>query len=210
MIEVRTFSVGSLSTNCYVVIEKRSGEALVVDPGDTSLSLIKTLDEIGGENIKYILLTHGHFDHIKSASELSQKYDAQIVIGEKEEAFLFDENLNLAFFLGCRSYKPFEADILLSDGDKLSLGESEFTFIETPGHTCGSGCYLFKEDRVLLSGDTLFRASMGRTDFPTSNPVDMMKSLRRLKDLQGDYKVYPGHNQSTTLSYERENNMYMA
>ena len=210
MIDVKTFQVGSLGTNCYVVTDKATGEALVVDPGGVSAGLMTALEKAGEENIKYILLTHGHYDHIKSAKELSERFDADIVIGEKEETFLFDENLNLAPFLGCINFTPFEADIRLSEGDKLSLGETEFTFIETPGHTVGSGCFILSKDNVIFSGDTLFRESMGRTDFPTGSPMDMLRSLRRLKELRGDYKVYPGHNASTTLSYERENNMYMA
>ncbi len=209
MIEVKHFSVGTLGTNCYVVTDKKSGETAVVDPGGDSLSLIKCLDEIGEENIKYILLTHGHYDHIASSKKLSDKYSADIVISEEEEEFLRDENLNLAGFIGCFGYIPFSADILLADGDKLALGDTEFTFILTPGHTRGSGCYLFSEDRILFSGDTLFAGSVGRTDFPTSDYADMMRSLRKLKELSGDFKLYPGHNTASTLQYERGHNMFM-
>ena len=210
MIEVKTFTVGAIGTNCYVVTDKDSGETLVVDPGDTSVALMSALEKAGEENIKYILLTHGHYDHIKSAKMLSDKYGADIVLGEKEEPFLYDENLNLARFLGCTNYTPFSADILLTQGDKLSLGETEFEFIETPGHTSGSGCYIFREDKIIFSGDTLFRGSVGRTDFPDGNPLEIIKSLKRIKELRGDYKVYPGHNSATTLDYERQTNMFMA
>ncbi len=210
MILVKSFTVGAIGTNCYVVTDKDSGETLVVDPGDTSTALMSALEKAGEENIKYILLTHGHYDHIKSAKMLSDKYGADIVIGEKEEPFLYDENLNLAHFLGCTNYTPFSADILLAQGDKLSLGETEFEFMETPGHTSGSGCYIFREDKIIFSGDTLFRGSVGRTDFPDGNPLEIIKSLKRLKELRGDYKVYPGHNSATTLDYERQTNMFMA
>ncbi len=209
MIEVKAFSVGSLGTNCYVVTHKETGETAVVDPGGDNLSLMGYLDEIGEENIKYILLTHGHYDHIASAKKLSDKYSADIVISEDEEIFLRDENLNLAGLIGCFDYTPFYADILLSDGDKLTLGDTEFTFILTSGHTLGSGCYVFSEDRILFSGDTLFAGSIGRTDFPTSDYSEMLRSLRKLKNLTGDFKLYPGHNSSSTLDYERKHNMFM-
>lgn len=209
MIEVKAFSVGSLGTNCYVVTHKETGETAVVDPGGDNLSLMGYLDEIGEENIKYILLTHGHYDHIASAKKLSDKYSADIVISEDEEIFLRDENLNLAGLIGCFDYTPFYADILLSDGDKLALGDTEFTFILTSGHTLGSGCYVFSEDRILFSGDTLFAGSIGRTDFPTSDYSEMLRSLRKLRNLTGDFKLYPGHNSTSTLQYEREHNMFM-
>ncbi len=209
MIEVKAFSVGSLGTNCYVVTHKETGETAVVDPGGDNLSLMGYLDEIGEENIKYILLTHGHYDHIASAKKLSDKYSADIVISEDEEIFLRDENLNLAGFLGCICYEPFSADILLADGDKLALGDAEFTFILTSGHTLGSGCYVFPEDRILFSGDTLFAGSIGRTDFPTSDYTEMIRSLKKLRDLKGDFRLYPGHNSSSTLDYERKHNMFM-
>ncbi|MDO5123965.1 MAG: MBL fold metallo-hydrolase [Eubacteriales bacterium] len=210
MIQIKSVSVGTLGTNCYVVTDKYSGETAVVDPGGVNARLMTILKEIGEENIKYILLTHGHFDHTAGVNAILEDFSPQVVICEKEEPFLSDVNLNLADILGCMSFEPIYADITLCEGDSLYLGETEFKLMETPGHTTGSACFIFPEDRVIFSGDTLFYQSMGRTDFPTGSHLDMMKSLKRLKNLSGDYKVYPGHNESTTLEYERISNLYMS
>ncbi len=210
MIEVKCISVGSLGTNCYVVRDKFSGKAAVVDPGGVNARLFTALDEMGRENIEYILLTHGHFDHIEGVNILCEKYNPQVVICEDEEVFLSDENLNLSRMISGSPFEPIYADIKLKSGDVLALGETEFKFIKTPGHTSGSGCYVFEKDRIIFTGDTLFRESMGRTDFPTGDLREMHKSLMLLKSFNGDYKVYPGHNADTTLEHERKNNIYMS
>ena len=105
--------------------------------------------------------------------------------------------------------EPFSADMYILDGDVLGLGRSKFSFMLTPGHTRGSGCFVFEEDGVIFSGDTLFFSSIGRTDFPTSDPVQMQNSLKKLASFTKDYTVYPGHNQITTLNREKENNPYL-
>lgn len=208
MIDVKRFAVGIMGTNCYVVRDNATDCTAVIDPGDRSDALIKVLDSIGKDKVQYILLTHGHFDHIAFAEELSCKYDAKIVISALDEPFLSDSSLNLSGSFSA-PIPPFYADIKLSDGDTLSLGDSTLRFILTPGHTQGSGCYIFEDDKVIFSGDTLFCGSMGRVDFPTGNVLDMQRSLHRLRDLKGDFKVYPGHDRDTTLDYEREYNMYL-
>ncbi len=210
MIDVRCISVGALGTNCYIIRDGFTGKAAVVDPGSVNSRLITALDEIGEENFQYILLTHGHYDHIEGVNVLLEKYSPQVVISEDEEAFLSDVNLNLSRMLSGAPFEPIYADIKLSNGDVLTLGETEFKFIKTPGHTIGSGCYIFEKDRVIFSGDTLFCESMGRTDFPTGDLRQMHKSLMLLKNMQGDYKVYPGHNAPTTLEHERKYNLYMS
>ncbi len=210
MIDIKCIGVGSLCTNCYIVKDMATSKTAIVDPGGVNPKLITALDEIGEENIDYILLTHGHFDHIAGVNVIIEKYNPQVVISEDEEIFLADLSLNLAEFLGCYDYKPIYADIKLSNGDVLGLGETEFKFMKTAGHTVGSGCYVFCEDRVIFSGDTLFCESIGRTDFPTGDLREMHKSLMKLRSLQGDYKVYPGHNNNTTLEHERQYNMYMS
>ena len=208
MISVREFSVGLMGTNAYIVTDNETQEVAVIDPGFDDAHLTSALDEYDADKIRYILLTHGHFDHIGAAKQYAEKYNAKIVISDLDSEFLFEPALNLCGAFGL-SLKPFTADIRLYDEDVLELGETEFSFIHTPGHTRGSGCYVFEDDKVIFSGDTLFLASMGRTDFPTGDANDMIESLHILRDLEGDYKVYPGHDQSTTLSYERVNNPYM-
>ena len=208
MIEIKTFPVGFMGTNAYLVQDSATKEAAVIDPGFADDDLTKALDEIPEGKLRYVLLTHGHFDHIGGAEFYAKRYGAKIVISCGDAEFLSDKSLNLCGLVSM-DLAPFCADIEISQGDKLTLGETEFYFLLTPGHTRGSGCFVFEADRVIFSGDTLFYGSMGRTDFPTSNPLQMVASLHTLRDLEGDYKVYPGHDISTTLSLERSQNPYL-
>ncbi|MBQ9742800.1 MAG: MBL fold metallo-hydrolase [Ruminococcus sp.] len=209
MIEVRSFCVGALGTNSYLLTDSATGESALVDPGDRSASLSAALSELPKGKLRYILLTHGHFDHISGALYYSEKYNADIVISRQDSPFLRDSSLNLSAMVSSCELSGFDAQFLLSEGDTLTLGDTKIRFILTPGHTQGSGCYIIEDDRVIFSGDTLFCGSMGRTDFPTGSPSQMMKSLHRLRNLEGDYKVYPGHNMSTTLDCERDTNIYL-
>ena len=205
MIDVKVFPVGIMSTNAYVVKDKDTNEVLLVDPGCENSTLTAYLDSLPKNSLKYILLTHGHFDHIGGVNFYKTRYNLKVVVSEDDEEFLFDPDLNLSSMFS----KPLEsirADIILSDGQELSLGNTKFYFMLTPGHTQGSGCFVFKDDNVIFSGDTLFYRSMGRTDFPTGDPKAMMESLHKLCSIEGDYTVYPGHDMSTTLQGERENN----
>lgn len=206
MINVYSFTVGTLQLNCYVITDKATGDIAIVDPGDNSVA-IKNLIENHKDKLKYILLTHGHFDHIGYAKQLRQETNAQIVIGKAEERFLADSNLNLALpFMGI-SLSPFKPDIAIRDNDVIKLGETEIKFLWTPGHTIGSGCYVIGNN--IFTGDTLMKQSMGRTDLPTGSNKDMADSLKRLAHLHGEFNIYPGHGDMTTLTYERANNYYI-
>lgn len=207
MIDVKNFQVGLMGTNAYVITDEETSEVALVDPGCTDSALTEYLDSVS-DRIKYILLTHGHFDHIGGALEYAKKYNAKIVISSLEEDFLSDNDLNLSALFS-RPLAPVKADVLLKDREVLMLGNTSFSFLHTPGHTKGSGCFVFEDDRAIFSGDTLFFSSMGRTDFPTGDPLTMMSSLRKLRDLEGDFKVYPGHDRITILSREREENPYL-
>lgn len=210
MINVETFPVGHLETNCYIITDNATKKCAVVDPGYKNVELTNRIKKLGKKNFEFILLTHGHFDHIWYAEELKELTGAKIVISAADAPFLADGNLNLSYSIGIRNFPVTCADVILKDSDKLMLGNSEFTFISTPGHTAGSGCFVFFDDNVIFSGDTLFKLSMGRTDFPTGNPSDMFKSLSRLSELQGDFIVYPGHGDATSLDFERKNNPYVS
>ena len=204
--KIETFPVGIIDTNCYVVTDENSGECLVIDPGDMSAELESALD---GKNIKYILLTHGHYDHILAAAGLKQKTGAPVAIGKEDADCLHDDDLSRAGLHFPLLQQKINADILLSDGSKLDFGGKKINVIHTPGHTPGGVCYIFEDERVIFSGDTLFRLSAGRTDFETGSDYDMALSLKTLALLDGDYAVYPGHGPETTLDFEREHNPYM-
>ena len=205
MIKVQIYPVTMLATNCSYIVDEATGESAVVDPGEKSDLLIDQIRKDGGK-LRYVLLTHGHYDHICYAKQLADMFSAQIVIGRLEKEFLQNPEYN-----GTAEHRipfePFEPDILLDDGDTFMLGETEFKYLSTPGHTGGSGVFL--ADGVMFAGDTLFLESCGRTDFPTGSDMQMMQSLRRLKQLDGDWQVIPGHGELTTLEYERRYNPMM-
>lgn len=206
MIKVKVLMLGQLQVNCYFIEDVATGDIAVVDPGDSSPALKSLITEYS-DKIKYILLTHGHFDHIGYAKQLKELTNAKVVISKQDEPFLADGELNLSLPFFGRSVPAVTADITLEDNDELMLGETKIKYISTPGHTKGSGCYII--DDSIFTGDTLMKLSMGRTDFPTSSNSDMSASLKRLYSLEGDYKVYSGHGASSSLDYEKKYNPYI-
>ena len=208
MIKTDIFKVGHLATNCYLITDIDTGKMAVVDPGDKSDKLINKINS-ENQNLEYVLLTHGHYDHIGFAKQLADMFSAKIVIGREEADFLQQGMLNLYhFYPELKKIEPFYADILLNDEDEFTLGNSNIRYIHTPGHTKGGGCYIIDND--IYSGDTAFCESYGRTDLPTGNNTQMAKSLKKIKDLQGDFNIYPGHGSSSTLEHERKYNPLMS
>lgn len=203
--KIYTFIVGLFGTNCYFIADD-SGKTAIVDPGADFEKLIKKLNE--KELIpEYILLTHGHFDHILAVNELRKATGAKLIIHRDDAELLSDPDKSYALQFGGTVYRTDPPDRLVSDGDVITLGGTDISVIHTPGHTKGSVTY--KLDSALLTGDTLFRDGMGRYDLYSSDFKSLCSSLEKLSALDGDYKVYPGHGQSTTLERERESNIYM-
>lgn len=194
---------GSMDNNCSLIIDEKTNQSALVDCNEFSQKMI---DMIGDTDLKYILLTHGHFDHIIGVKSVKEKYGAQVVISKEDEPMLNSSKLSLAAFCNA-TQNNVDADIIVKDGDEITLGEIKIKVMATPGHTSGSVCYI--AENCIFSGDTLFYCSCGRTDFPSGSPEQMMTSLQKLKALDGDYKVYTGHNNLTTLDFERKNNPYM-
>ena len=185
--------------NTYLITS--GNESAIVDPGELPDEIVNS--EV---KIKYILLTHDHFDHIASVKEIKDIYpDAEIIIHKNDADGLFDQSHNLSKMMGM-TIPPTKADIIVSDGDTIKLGDTDIKVIHTPGHTDGSVCYF--ADDVIFSGDTLFFRSIGRTDFPSGNYKDMTESLKKLMQLDGGIKVYPGHGEITSIEFERKNNPY--
>ncbi|MBO5859259.1 MAG: MBL fold metallo-hydrolase [Clostridia bacterium] len=195
--------------NCYLLVDEKTGESAIVDPAYFNDEIADAFDEAGMGELKYILLTHGHFDHIFGVHGLKEATGAQVVIHKDDADFLLDPEKSLAKNNFPEHQLPVEADIILNDGDELFLGEEKITVVSTPGHTMGSVCYIIDNDRVIVSGDTLFCMTAGRTDLYGGNEEMMIDSLKKLIALEGDYRVLPGHNRETTLDRERTRNWYI-
>lgn len=198
--------VGSLATNCYMIYDKNTKEAIIVDPGDSYNLIRSRIDELNLK-IKYIVLTHAHVDHICALDKLKSDFDAQICIGTRDNPKLNNSMLNLCSFFGCSSPVS-KADILLNDGDTLDISGTIVKIISTPGHTDGSITMYF--DKCLISGDTLFYESVGRTDFPSGDSYALRNSIKNiLFNLPDDTAVYPGHGETTTIGHEKNNNPFV-
>ena len=196
--------LGQVFTNCYFLKNKETGELLIVDPGDYAEKVFQKVSLIQGKPVG-ILLTHGHFDHILAAEEIKKKYNIPIYACAKEEQTLQDPRINLTAF-HTSSY-TLKADVYLTDLQVVELAGFSVQMIETPGHTLGSCCYYLKVEGVLFSGDTVFCGSVGRTDFPEGSTAAIVNSLHRLLEaLPDDTEVYPGHDTSTTIGYEKRYN----
>lgn len=205
--QVKRFVGGPLPTNCYLLTDESTGSTAVVDPGFESEELTNAVLAAGCGNVKAILLTHGHFDHIAGVAKLKNLTRAKVYLYTDELAFVSDGNLNLAGMFYEGRVEPFGVDVPLNDGEEFELGSAKIRVISTPGHTCGGCC--FQVEDALFTGDTLMKLSCGRTDFPTGSYSQLLDSLRRLRDLPGDYHVYPGHGSESSLAYERRNNSFM-
>ncbi len=205
MIKIQIYPVTMLQTNCCYLVDEATGKAAVSDPGERSVALEAQIEKDGGK-LEYVLLTHGHYDHICYAKQLADKYGAKVVTGKNNDRFLSDVYLNGTKRHGL-PFVPFSADIVLEDGEKFLLGETEITYLYTPGHTSGCGIFLF--DEIMIAGDLIFRDSYGRTDLPSGDDYEMARSLKRVKELDGDYTIIPGHGPLTSLSHERRFNPLM-
>lgn len=200
-LKIETCTVGAVRTNCYLVYRQGEKKAVVIDPGAEGPVILKRLSQLS-LTPEAIVLTHGHFDHITAIKAVSEAFDGlEIYVGEKEEALLSEPSVNLSAAVG----DPVSclADHYVKDGEVLSFSGVDFQVIETPGHTGGSVCLWMEEEGVLFSGDTLFFESVGRTDLPTANTGELVRSIRsRLFLLPAETKVYPGHGAGTTIGHE--------
>lgn len=191
--------VGMIGTNCYLLYDEDLKEAIIVDPGDNAAFLAGSIDNLELKPVA-ILLTHGHFDHIGAVNELKDRYDIPLYVSKKDAEMIQNPNMNM----GGISVKVTEKDVLLEGCEEFELGGINFKVIATPGHTPGGLCYYISSEDVLLSGDTMFRYSWGRTDFPGGSAVDLMNSIKeKLLPLPEETVVYPGHEGATTIKNER-------
>lgn len=202
---IKSYVLGMVSTNCYLIYHEQSKEAVIVDPADNAEYLIRRCMELA-VTPKAILLTHGHFDHIMAAKDLKERYGCPIYAGREEYQLLLDPSMNLSGTMGTEQMS-INADYLVRDGEVLHLIGFDWKVLETPGHTKGSVCYYLPSEEVLLSGDTLFAESLGRTDLPTGSMQDIVRSiLDKLLVLPEDTMAYPGHGEPTTIGHENQYN----
>lgn len=203
--KLKSITLGTVETNTYLMIDEATGEAALFDCPCESEELEKFIRDPDVKELKYIILTHGHFDHILGVARIRELTGAQVLIHEKDAYCLSDPVYSLAEYhhLELKCVKP---DRVLRDGECIALGGLEIRVLYTPGHTVGSCTFLVGD--TMISGDTLFRRTVGRCDLPTSDFNQMLESVRRLNALEGDYKVYPGHGRTTTLDDERAHNQY--
>ncbi len=206
---LKSFALGSWMTNGYLLGWEPTKEAWVVDPGFSPDPLV---DYIQQEKwiITKILLTHAHLDHIAGINNIVALFpEAEILIHKEEETFLTDPSLNLSALAGVPVSAP-EPTGTLADGDELVLGGLSFTVLHTPGHSPGGACFYQPREGILLSGDTLFEGSVGRTDFPTSDAAALGEGIRRkLYVLPDETKVYPGHGPETQIGREKRFNPFV-
>lgn len=186
-------NVGAImGENCYIIQDEKTKETMIIDPGNVSEHLTETLDAMQVK-MKYILLTHCHGDHIGGVQKIKEKYGGKILIHRIDAIGLKDININLSTHIGLEPV-ILQEDARIDDGDLLHVGDLEFKVIYTPGHTAGSISLYCEKEKMLFSGDTLFRGSWGRTDLPTSSFDDIITSItNKLINLPDDTIVYPGH-----------------
>lgn len=203
MLEIEKLKTHGFSCNCYLI--KGEKGSIVIDPGER-----ETLQSLRGEEVKYVLLTHGHFDHIRGARAL-QEAGAKIGCYSGEEEIC--RNYHLGEIFGDGPFPPFSVDFTFEE-ETLSLEGISISVISTPGHSRNEACYLIEDDKkyapgALFTGDVLFCGSVGRTDGPFGSFETLKKSLKKLTDLKKDYLVFPGHGKETTLFFEKEHNGYL-
>ena len=197
--KIISMQVGPIMTNCYILIDEESKKTAVIDPGEDADRILAALREEDSQ-VEYILLTHGHYDHTTAVPELHAALpQARIYIHQADANGAGSKLFPLA--------SQVEDLLLYDEGDTLALGGLTIQVLHTPGHSPGS--VTLQVEDVLFSGDTLFAASCGRTDLPGGSYAQMMASLKRLGELEGDYKVLPGHNAPSTLDREREYNSFV-
>ena len=204
--KVKRLHTGQMEVNTYYVLDEATNTGFIVDPGGYDASLTKLIKE-NNVTIPYIILTHGHHDHTGGVNAFMKQFpDAELVASKYEKEMLADANANFSKYFG--QPLSFEADVYVDDGDVLNVGELELKFYHTPGHTPGGMC--IHVNNCLFSGDTLFRQSIGRTDFPGSSFAQLKKAIHeKLFVLPEDTRVLPGHMDETEIGLEKRKNPFV-
>ncbi|MDE3130019.1 MAG: MBL fold metallo-hydrolase [Acidobacteriota bacterium] len=208
MIDVRSFTVGPIQENCYIVRRPDATSAAIVDPGDEAARLLEAIDALGIESLEAILLTHCHFDHVGAVKAVHDATGAPVWCPVLETEQLAD--INSYTMPGFGPYESYDADHTLAGGEALDLAGITFDVRFTPGHSPGHLTYAVRDEQILLSGDVLFQGSVGRTDLPGGDWPTLLASIESLLDeFPPETVVYPGHMGATTLGNERTTNPFL-
>jgi len=205
-IQVEPLVVGPLLSNCYIVWDEKIKQGAIIDPGDDAKYILEKIKEIN-INIKYIIATHGHFDHVGAVAQLKKETQADF-LAHKEDFFFIEDGKNAAQQWGFTIEQPPKPDRFIDDGDIIKIGEFELQVIHTPGHSPGGVSLL--HDKMVFAGDTLFQGSIGRTDFRQGSLEELKQSIQnRLYSLPDDTIVYTGHGPVTTIGAEKKYNAFV-
>lgn len=209
-IKIGRMVLGTVQTNSYFIYDDEQQaelkSAIIIDPADRGAYIFEQM-KLNGFSVEGIVLTHGHFDHIMGCNQLREASGAKIYAFEDEKVLCENPDNNISREIG----KPYIVvpDFYLKDGDEITIAGITLKLLATPGHTIGSCCYYIKEAGILMSGDTLFQESVGRTDFATGSMSQLKRSIQdKLFSLPGETVVYPGHGDATTIEYEMKYNPF--
>ena len=207
MLSIINMPVTSYAANCFLVYDPVSGEAALFDPSVSKDDLDAVLSD-RKLTLKYLILTHGHYDHMITVNEIRESYpDALTAISEGDALCFSDPVRSCAAFFSVPDFRVAPPELQLRDGDAITLGEEEIKVLATPGHTPGCLCFVFGSN--MITGDTIFCGTVGRSDLPAGDPDVLFLSLTKLKSMETDYTLYPGHGENTTLFYEKAHNPYL-
>ncbi len=203
---IKRIMAGPLGANCYVIGCPETKEGGVIDPGGSDREIIEEIESESLE-VKWVINTHAHSDHIAGNDFVLKETGAKLAIHENDVKFLLDPNLNLSAFTGGRISGP-EPDWKLVHGDVIEIGNLGFKVLHTPGHS--PGCICLHNDKILFSGDTIFREGIGRPDLPGGDQKTLINSIKWcLEELDDETTIYPGHGEKTSVKHEKANNPFL-
>jgi glyoxylase-like metal-dependent hydrolase (beta-lactamase superfamily II) len=202
---IKVLTVGPLEENSIIIIDEDTGDAVIIDPGAEGKRLAEELEKF---NLRYILATHGHLDHIGQVGFLKEIFDVPFFMNERD-LFLINNDIFPGFSQMIGAYKCPEPDRYIKENDLIEFGRFSLRVIETPGHTPGSVCFYDEKNQFVITGDTLFKGSIGRTDLPGGDMRQMENSLKKLMELPDETDVIPGHGDTTKIGIERKTNPYI-